>query len=182
MSLFEYIMVLTSILIGLGIAELLYGLVRMLRTEFSEKFFLPQSIWAVFIFLHLIMIWWSRWDLRENFEWNILQLLLSLTGPILLFILAGLIFPQNKNSRDHYYQQRDSFFNILIVVLVVDSCHEVLIEGSNILSLVNLLIFMMLLSSVIARFSSRDWVHTISALICILSVGFFAAMTVFSLS
>ncbi len=175
-------MVLTSILIGLGIAELLYGLVRMLRSDFKEKFFLPQAIWSFFIFLHLIMIWWSRWDLRENFEWNILQLLLSLAAPILLFILAGLIFPNNKNSRDHYYQQRVSFFNILIVVLLIDISHEVFIEGSAVFSLVNFLIFMMLLSSSFARFSLRDWVHTLSALACISAVGFFATMTVFSLS
>jgi hypothetical protein len=182
LSLFEYIMVLTSILIGLGIAELLYGVVRLLRTEFKERFFLPQAIWALFIFLHLIIIWWTRWDLHENFEWNFLQLLLSLAAPILLFILAGLIFAKNKPSRDHYYQQRTSFFNILAVIIVINFFHETLIEKSPILGLATPLLLIMFLATLAARFSDKDWVQSLAAFICISLLGLFIGMTVFSLN
>ncbi len=182
MSLFEYIMVLTSILISLGIAELLYGVVRVLRSEFQERLFLPQAAWALFLFLHLIVIWWSRWDLHENFEWNFIQLLLSLAAPILLFILCGLIFPLKEVARDHYYRLRKPFFSILFLIAIIDLLHEILIEGSPILSLATPTVLVMAVAIIAARFSQKDLVHGIAALVCVATVLFFISMTVFELN
>ena len=44
MTVFEYVMVLTSVLIGLGIAELLGGIVRVFRSGFKENIFIPQIL------------------------------------------------------------------------------------------------------------------------------------------
>ena len=49
MTVFEYVMVLTSILVGLGIAELLGGIVGILRSGSKDKIYIPQMLWAFFI-------------------------------------------------------------------------------------------------------------------------------------
>ena len=174
-------MVLTSILIGLGIAELLYGVVRTLRSNFQERIFIPQVLWGFYLFLHLLGIWWSRWDLHEGFEWNFLQLLLSLTAPILLFLLSGLVFPLNQVAREHYFQQRPIFFNLLILVCLVEVLHETFIEGTPLFSLTPLLIAVMLAGILAARITEKEWVHYAAALNGLGMVGIFIILTVYEL-
>lgn len=159
MDLFEYIMVLTSILIGLGIAELLNGMVRILRSDFKEGIYLPQLFWAAYLFLYLIIVWWSRWDLHENFEWTFVQLLLSLAGPIVLFILSGLVFPLKESARDYYYKRQKTFFTLLPLTPIIGMLHEIIIEGTPFLSLTTLMASTMLVLTTIPRFSQKEWVH-----------------------
>lgn len=164
MSLFEYIMVLTSILIGLGIAELLQGVVRMLRTDFREGFYLPQTLWGVFLFFYLIAVWWSRWDLRENFDWTILQLLMSLAGPILAYVSAGLLFPRSRPAREYYFRQRKSLFTVIPLIALIGLLHEVIIESTPIISFTTIMATMLFVFTLLPRFSEKDWVHILSGL------------------
>ena len=167
MSIFEYIMVLTSIIIGLGITELLTGLVRILRSTHKEGFFFPQAMWGLFIFLHLLIIWWTRWDLRHSIDWTFVQLLLSLTAPTLLFILAGLVFPHNRSSVDHYHRHRVSFFTIFSVVIFVDLIHEIFIEGSSLISPVSFIVAVALTSTLLCRFTTDNRIHGAAATITV---------------
>ncbi|MCF7808923.1 MAG: hypothetical protein K9M49_05830 [Candidatus Marinimicrobia bacterium] len=164
MSLFEYIMVLTSILIGLGVAELLSGVVRMLRTDFKEGFYLPQILWAIYLFFYLIIVWWSRWDLRVNFHWTFFQLIMSLAGPLLAFVLAGLVFPRSRPAREYYFRQQKTFFGLLPIIMLIGLFHEYLIEGTPLLSMTTVLASSMLVLSLIPRFVKRDWIHILCGL------------------
>jgi hypothetical protein len=137
-------MVLTSILIGLGIAELLNGVVRMLRSDFKERYYPPQIFWAMFLLLHLIIIWWSRWDLRDTLQWNFLQLL---------------------NARIHFFRHRRIFFSLLTVILVVDILHETIVEGTAFFSWDILLPGLILAAILWARFSKNDAVHYLTSAI-----------------
>ena len=181
MTVFEYVMVLTSILIGLAIAELLSGIVRILRSEFKENIFVPQLLWALYIFLHILLIWWSRWDLKDSIDWNFIQLLLSLIGPIILYILAGLIFPLNQPAKVHFYKQRKVFYFLLILSFSISFLHELIIEKTPLLSLATLFLAIMLGMVTWARFSKKDFVHIISALVCLSLVSIFIFLTIYVL-
>lgn len=159
MSLFEYIMVLTSILIGLGIAELLSGIIRMLRTDYKEGFYLPQVLWAIFLFLYFIIVWWSRWDLRENFHWTFFQLLMSLAGPLIAFVLAGLAFARTRTAREFFFRQQKTFFSLLPLIMLISLLHEYIIEGTPILSMTTIMASAMMILSFIPRFVEKDWIH-----------------------
>ena len=161
MSLFEYIMVLTSILIGLGIAELLSGIVRMLRSDFKEGFYLPQILWSSFLFLYLIIVWWSRWDLRENFHWTFLQLLMSLAGPVMAFIAAGLMFARNRTAKEYYFRQQKTMFTILPLIAFSSLIHEVVIEGTSLLSFTTFMASLLVISTLLPRFFKKDWIHLV---------------------
>ena len=164
MSLFEYIMVLTSILIGLGIAELLRGVVRMLRSDFREGFYLPQILWAVFLFFYLIAVWWSRWDLRENFHWTLFQLLMSLAGPVLAYVSAGLIFPRNRPAREYYFRQQKTLFTSIPLIALIGLLHEIIIEKTPIFSFTTTMATILLVLTLFARYSQRDWIQILCSL------------------
>jgi len=176
MSLFEYIMVLTSILIGLGIAELLNGIVRMLRTDFKEGFYLPQVFWASFLFLYLIIVWWSRWDLSENFHWTFLQLMMSLVGPVLAFIAAGLMFARNRTARVYYFRHQKTMFTLLPLIATSSLLHELIIEGTAVMSFTSFMSTLLITATLLPRFFRQDWIH----LVCSVSAN--AILTIWVLS
>ena len=181
MTVFEYVMVLTSILVGLGIAELLGGIVGILRSGSKDKIYIPQMLWAFFIFLYILNIWWSRWDLRDSIEWNFIQLLLSLTGPIILYILAGLIFPLNQPAKAHFHKHKKVFYLLLMVQFAISLMHEIIIETTSIFSLATIFIVIMLGMITWASISRKDYVHTIVAIVCLSLVTTFIFLTTYVL-
>jgi len=181
MTVFEYIMVLTSILIGLGIAELLNGIVRILRSGFKENIYIPQILWAIFLFLYILLIWWSRWDLRDSIDWNFIQLLLSLIGPIIIFILSGLIFPHNQSAKTHFDKQKKVFYPLLMLMFSVSLLHELIIEITSVFSLATLFIAIMLCMVTWANFSKKYYVQILAASVCLSLVSTFIFLTTYVL-
>lgn len=106
MSMFEFLMVLVSIIIGLGIAEILTGVARRIRSRNSVQGYWIHSILTAAIFVALLQQWWEIWGLQTASEWTFNGLLMMLTGPVGLFLIAHLIFPEpmpGANLRDYYY-------------------------------------------------------------------------------
>lgn len=54
MSIFEFLMVLVSIIIGLGIAEILRGIARHIRNRDSVSVYRVHSIVVILVFLALL--------------------------------------------------------------------------------------------------------------------------------
>lgn len=106
MSLFEFLMVLLSIIVGLGIAEVLTGIARMIRSRQSISGYWVHSVAVAVVFFALLQQWWEIWGLRVVDEWTFVSLVLMLAGPVGLFLLAHLLFPrpmEGANLRDYYY-------------------------------------------------------------------------------
>ena len=108
MELFEFLMILISIIIGLGVTEVLSGAARLLRSRDSVRFYWIHVLFQVGIFLALLQIWWESWDLRLLPEITYPQTCVLLLGPILLFLIAYLLFPDPVKSADlraYYFRQ-----------------------------------------------------------------------------
>jgi hypothetical protein len=73
MSHFEYIMVMVSIIQGLGITLALRGISRLIRSPHREPVVL---LWAVFLVLLYLQNWWAFWDMAAVDDWNIIKFLL----------------------------------------------------------------------------------------------------------
>jgi len=108
MQLFEFLMILVSVIIGLGVTEVLSGTARLLRARDSIRFYWIQSVFQVGIFLALLQGWWESWDLRLLPEVSYLQACVLLLGPILSFMIAFLLYPdpvRGADLREYYYRQ-----------------------------------------------------------------------------
>lgn len=106
MSIFEFLMVLVSIIIGLGVAEILRGVARQIRNRDSVSPYWVHSVLVIFVFIALLQQWWEIWGLQRYQDWTFLGLLMMLSGPVGLFLIAYLLFPQpvqGANYRDYYY-------------------------------------------------------------------------------
>lgn len=123
MGAFEYLSVLISIVLGLGITQLLVGFSRWLERRSSFEAYGPAIAWAGFVLLVQIQSWWSMFGMRQFTSWNFLQFSMVLLQPIVLFLLAVVVFPGPSNPesdlRKYFHEQRRWFFGLLAMLVVI---------------------------------------------------------------
>ena len=108
MSLFEFLMVFVSIIVGLGVTEILTGVAMHIRHRDSVKGYWVHSGGVLLIFIALIQNWWELWQRRDVPEWSFLALVLMLLPPASLYLVAHLIFPDpiaGSDLRKYYYER-----------------------------------------------------------------------------
>ena len=60
MTTFEYLAVLVSVIVGLGITQLLGGVARLITHRTEHKLYWVHLVWAATIFLSLVSFWWAQ--------------------------------------------------------------------------------------------------------------------------
>jgi len=125
MSSFEFLSVLISVVVGLGMANMLTGVGKMLHRGNSIRVSLAFVVWAIFVFHYLIIYWWTvvfGWQDWEN--WNLLIFIFILTYGILLYLLSIILFPTNMpetwDPHESFMAMRHWFFGLFLVVVVVE--------------------------------------------------------------
>ncbi|MEP5764748.1 MAG: hypothetical protein ABJ308_09140 [Halieaceae bacterium] len=120
MSLFEFQMVLLSIIIGLGLSELLTGFARVLRAGRLAD--LGLAHWCLFLTLLVVLLqmFWESWGLHRIEVWTFPALLLMLGAPILLYLVAHLVFPSDPgtNLTAHYFAESRTIYLLLVLTAV----------------------------------------------------------------
>lgn len=123
MSDFEYISVLLSIILGLGIAQLLSGIARLVRDgrRLWPAWWVMVNV-ATLLLAHF-QVWWVSFDWRHLPTWNFLSYFAFMILPMLLYLLAYLIFPPDlridgSELAHEFVDQRRAFFGILMLVPV----------------------------------------------------------------
>ena len=127
MDLFEYILILTSVIYALAVAQILAGVSRMAQSSISVRHYLPQRIWIFNLFLFIFLIWWATWEFRAV-DWKFPQYAYLLIAPTLLFFVCSLLTPQSLDSdgadiEAHFLRVRRPFFGtyfLAVVAIVVD--------------------------------------------------------------
>ncbi|UXX80054.1 hypothetical protein N7E81_02905 [Reichenbachiella carrageenanivorans] len=98
---FEYVIVLISIILGLGIAQLLNGIADMLAQFKKTKFSVAHSIFVVVLFFVFFQDWWYTFQYsREIEQWSQFIVLALVSFPIALFMLARFMFPTGSRSQE----------------------------------------------------------------------------------
>lgn len=114
MNVFEFLLVVVSIVLGLGITELLAGFVRILRGELVAGKL--HALWLFVIFQLQVQLAWGLWGLQSKVEWQYQEFLLLLLAPVMLYLTASVIFPSvgSDESLDvHLIRRRRPLFMLL---------------------------------------------------------------------
>lgn len=131
---FSYLAVLISIVLGLGITQLLGGLGRWVENRRSFKLFMPAIVWTGILLLVHVQTWWSMFGLRLIPQWTFVRFAVVLLQPITLYLMAILVLPgQNAPTADlkvNYFGQRQWFFGLLAFVLLVSVSKDLIVGGS----------------------------------------------------
>ena len=118
MSHFEYIMVMVSIIQGLGLTLALRGISRLIRSRQREPAVL---LWAIFLVLLYLQNWWAFWDMEGVVEWNLIKFLFISLYVCVVYAMTDLMLPmsapQDTDWRVHFLAVRRWFFGLLVVVV-----------------------------------------------------------------
>ncbi|HUP89673.1 MAG TPA: hypothetical protein VM100_09990 [Longimicrobiales bacterium] len=95
MTPFEYITVIVSVVLGLGITHILGAITSMIRARRRVRFSWNHAAWLLLAFLGQLFLWWSIWSLRYIEVWNFFSFLLLLMQPISLFVATSFLLPDS---------------------------------------------------------------------------------------
>ena len=99
MSAFEYVTVLISIVISLGITQILTGEASLVKRMHKVQFYWPHILWIIFVLLLHIQEWWVTYELRVYIPWRLPVFLFIMIYPINLFLLSRLLFPDKFKGK-----------------------------------------------------------------------------------
>lgn len=138
MDQFEYVMVLVSIVIGLGIAHILIGvggiIDRLSGREDRLELSVAHAFWLAFCFMWMVMFWW--WEYRFSSrvsDWTMGLYLFLVIYAVSLFLMSVLLVPKSWDGvlslQDYFIRRRVWFYSLLIWTIVLDQFDSYLKGG-----------------------------------------------------
>lgn len=117
MTHFEYLSIVISIVLGLGVVRLVDGLRAVLV---SGRRYWVHSLWVVILLALYITHWWTSWSFR-NALWTLPAFVLILAGPGALYFLATTLVPDDPKGiaawQHHFFERRRLFFSALLAYI-----------------------------------------------------------------
>lgn len=173
MSPFEYVSVLISIIYGLGITLVLTGVAELIRRWKTITPFAPYFIWIALVFVLHVYEWWDHYTLRSISSWSLPLFLFVILYPILLFILANLLFPtkwskKGINLKEFYFATYTKFFLWLILLALIAIIQNVTLEGYELQEQFVQFIVLIVFSSLLIWRTTNVVIHTLVALLMLL--------------
>lgn len=166
MQLFEFVMILVSIILGLGVTEVLSGLGRLLRERSSVRWYWIHSVFQFGIFLGLFQMWWESWDYRLLTEITFPQSLVLVLGPISAFLIAHLLYPesvQDVDLREYYFAQCGLLWGLVALSTVIGTFVKPVAFGAVILQPDNVSGLLTIPLAVTLALSRSERTHAIAA-------------------
>ena len=129
MDAFSYLSVLLSIIIGLGMTQILTATGGLIRYRKHVRFYWPPMLWALTALVIYVQMWWSTFGLRQYRDWTFASFSLVLLEPICFYLLAAVVLPERVEAtgvdlREHYYEQHQWLFGFLLATIVASMLKE----------------------------------------------------------
>ena len=166
MALFEFLMLLLSVVIGLALSELLTGLARLLRNRDTVSFYWIHSLFQLGVFMALLQQWWESWSWAGVETLGLGTVLLQLFQPVVLFLIAHLLTPQEAagiSLKNYYFKHAPILWTLVALGATVGTFVAPAIRGDGIFELGNLSGTPLILAAAVLIFSRRELVHSIVA-------------------
>ncbi len=175
MSPFEYVSVLISIIYGLGITLVLTGVAELIRRWKTSRPFWPYFIWIALVFVLHIYEWWEHYALRLFPSWSLPMFLFVILYPILLFILANLLFPlkwskKGVNLKAFYFLNYPKFFLCVILLAALSIVQNIVLSNYMLQDQLVQFAILIIFSIMLIRPIQNIAVHTILAILMLITM------------
>jgi hypothetical protein len=123
---FEHLAVLISIIVGLGIAQVLVSVHRLVQCRDRVRVYWLSLVWAAIIFVGQIEWWWASFAFRQQAVWNFFYFLFILLSPVSLFVASAFVLPElpteaHVDLREYYFRTRGWFFGAVAMGPALDA-------------------------------------------------------------
>ena len=135
MDAFGYLSVLLSIIIGLGVTQLLTAFGRVITHRDRVRIDWLPLLWGVILLVVFVQVWWSMFGLRLQRDWTFGGFLFILAQTGALYLMAAVLLPEQIDAESidlaaHYERQRRWFFSFLVAALVISLAKDRVMNGS----------------------------------------------------
>jgi hypothetical protein len=126
MGAFEYLSVLISIVLALGMTRVLAGVGEMLQARTQRRIYWVHVIWILNVFTYLVIAWWVFYRWRNEQAWTFFLFVFVLISPTILYLASLLLFPregtmdESVDYKVHFYANHRAFFIIFALYAPVD--------------------------------------------------------------
>jgi hypothetical protein len=122
---FEYIALLASIVIALGITRVFTGIGRILEMRKKIQAYWVHLLWVGNVFLWLLLNWWILYRWRAYESWTFFLFIFVLISPMIAFLLSVLLLPEPIESgislKGYFYNNSRWFFSLAALLPVLDA-------------------------------------------------------------
>ena len=132
MSIFEYISVLSSIIVGLGITQILRGVVQMIHHPEDGKPYLIHLGWVASTLMLSIVWWWFQFNLAKVDQLSFWSYIFLIAFSLTIYLMCAVLIPSRIASfgdyKEFFYSKKHWFFGLYILQIGVDMV-DTLIKG-----------------------------------------------------
>ena len=181
MDAFNYLSVLLSIIIGLGLTQVLSACGRLIRARMHVTWYWPALLWAAILVVIDVQVWWTMFGLRARKEWTFVAFFIVLLQTVTLYMMSAVLLPEQVdergvNLREHYFRQAPWFFGFFVATLLVSVSKDIVLDH-RLPDHVNLAFHAVLLVvSLLGMFLRRESVHRALALFGAAGIGAYIAL------
>jgi hypothetical protein len=183
MNTFDYLSILTSIVLALGITRLLTGVGKLLQERKTIKVYWVHLFWTLNVFLFLVLNWWIlyRWEGQQ--QWNFFLFSFLLLSPTIAFLLSVILYPDLSNEKmdykQHFYANHRWFFALAALLPPLDAVDTLLKGYSHFLAqgpIYVVTIVLLFSLNVIAAVTKNEKYHKFFALFFLVYILFFISV------
>jgi hypothetical protein len=130
MEMFNYVMVLASVIAGLGMTHLLQGVAGIVQHPGREKLYWVHLTWVAAIFLRIIFWWWFEFRLSETSQWTFGLYFFVLIYAFVTYLTCALLVPKDladyDGFKDYFYSRKGWFFGVNLAGIGIDVADSLL--------------------------------------------------------
>ena len=124
MGSFEFIAALMSIIVGLGVTNLLAGLGRALYRRNQNPIDGVHIVFTAATLLLLVLQWWITFKWNTEATWSFDKFLVLIVWAICLYMLTVFLYPpdlsEQEEQGDRFHRNRTGYYTTFIVMCLLD--------------------------------------------------------------
>jgi hypothetical protein len=157
---FSYLAVLLSIVLGLGLTQILTAVGRIIRQRGSIQFHWLPILWATILFVIYLQVWWAMYGFRLRSQWSFLSFAVVLAQTATLYLMAAVVLPEQIDDGTdltiYFDRHHRWFFGLFLATLLVSVVKDLVISG-EIPSVVNLVFHLLFAAGCLIGMLVRRW-------------------------
>jgi hypothetical protein len=123
-TMFDYLAILISVILGLALTHLLLGVSRLIQIRHGVRLYWVQLVWTLNVVIYILAVWWGMFWWKHLTDWTIQEFFFLTSYSIVLFLLASMLFPhecsEGLDCEEHFYRNKNWFFGIQLVAALLD--------------------------------------------------------------
>lgn len=130
----DYLFVLVSIIIGLGISRVLTGIAGVVVHWRRVRLYWVWMVAALLVFLAHVQLWWGTFSVGQTVaKGSFLDFTLFLLSPIALYLSASVIIPdfdgdEPLDLREYFFENHRGYFVFLALVPLLNGIRSLVIS------------------------------------------------------